>query len=595
MMYSIFLAVVGLAAAGDSVPCELGSCPVHGAGLLQRSSDSEQASNAGAPRWDPHAQLGSGGSWKQGSAHSGTYSQNHGPAISDTNSPNHRMASWEGHSGENPILQLTKKHEGSLNHGSWKKASLHQGSAKWDPDLLKRPCLLKYLSTSNVSKDFACGDAPNNTVKDDKGNYIQFTRREDKFAYAAWYGALKDCMTGESYVRDTVASFAERTSCFTKGGAMMDEDWMYIPANILVKGKIQQNGTEKVLCVGDKYTANESQLVHQMNLLRGLVKQWDTTPSDESEKKKGICKEMLAAHTLPKYSFIGILHSTRPSACNTTSPYADAKLCNASEEYLRNFQKRDLFVTDVSKGGFKGRAAEGENERSERCKKEVLKGKPWYEHLMTNAGSTVEFCSIDTSAEEVFSKPILKVGVLHENMADNAVSDAYRFCGAPFVAGVSATMPQYLASAAAGPEKAGRAFETALDMKEAMTLMAMLELSGFHAVTSLTLSVNFYYQSTVVTPPFDSGDFDEPDDKGGIRCHDTETSCCTNSTKVDGFYNHKAWASMMTEWENQVRTAWPTEMVIEKSHAQGSSLGLLLSCGLVLLPMATFARLERSA
>jgi len=449
--------------------------------------------------------------------------------------------------------------------------------------LLKRPCLLEYLDVSGTSHQFACGDAKNNNVKDDKGNYIQFTRREDKLMYKVWSKALADCIDGKTYVRDIIASFSNRTSCFN-GSEMMDEDWMYIPSNILDGGKIKQNGTEKVLCVGDKRTVNESQLFSQMAFLGSLVHQWDSAvPAGNRSKTKGICKEMLAAHTLPKYNFIGILHSTRPAACNGTAEYGDLPKCNMAEGYLKNFQKRDLFVTDVSNGGFKGRAAEGENERAERCKEEILRGKPWTEHVMTNVGSTVEFCSVDTSAEEVFTEKILKVGVLHENMADNAVADAYRQCGAPFVAGVSATMPQYLASAAAGPEKAGMYFETSLDMKEVMTLMAMLELGGFHAVTSLSLSVNFYLNKLIVTPPFDSGDFNEPDGEGGIRCHDSKTNCCSNSTKVSGFYNHEAYTSMMAQWESMVAKSWPAEDE-EKSSAQRYVLRLV-AVGLAMLSM----------
>merc|ERR1711920_947497 len=94
-----------------------------------------------------------------------------------------------------------------------------------------------------------------------------------------------------------------------------------------------------------------------------------------------------------------------------------------------------------------------------------------------------------------------------------------------------------------------------MGLKEILTLMAMLELSGFHTVTGLAMGVNFYHKMMLVTPPFDSGAFEGPSD-GLIRCHDTKTNCCTNLTKVDGFYNHQAYVSMMEAWESIVREEW---------------------------------------
>lgn len=269
-----------------------------------------------------------------------------------------------------------------------------------------------------------------------------------------------------------------------------------------------------------------------------------------------VCKEMLSAHSLNKYSFIGVLRSTRPAACNATAAFYDQSLCQASEKYLVDFLSRDLFAK-TGDGGHKGRAAKGENERAERCKKDLLQGKKWYKVLSTDIGITVENpkCSIATETS-VFPEPILKVGVLHIDQANNIIADAYRQCGAPLVAGISGTMPRYLASAAAGPTKQGRQFSEALGEKEVLTLMSMLELSGFHAITGLTMGVNFYYKKLVVTPPFDSGAFEGQAD-GIIRCHDRETHCCTNSTKVGGFYNHQVYSEMMQAWEQKVKDLWP--------------------------------------
>jgi len=271
--------------------------------------------------------------------------------------------------------------------------------------------------------------------------------------------------------------------------------------------------------------------------------------------REPICREMLEAHTLHSYNWIGTLHTTRPAACNATAPYHDESLCQAAEQYLRDFQSRDLFSRTGE--SFKGRAAEGENERSERCKMEQLQGKAWNEMLSTKPGITVDVpdCTIHPEIE-VFSEPVLKVGVWHEDQANNIIADAYRQCGAPLIAGVSATLPQYLASAAAGPTRKGQYFSKALDMKEILALMSMLELGGFHAVTGLTLGVNFYLQKFVVTPPFDSGSFDSSTDNDVIRCHDHETNCCTNSTKLDGFYNHQVYSKMIQDWETIVRDLW---------------------------------------
>lgn len=389
--------------------------------------------------------------------------------------------------------------------------------------------------------------------------------------YDIWSHALEDCSSGKRYVRDIVDSFSQRTSCFSISNAseMQDAAWMYIPVKELNEDEqiVITEETDKVLCPGDHKTANETELFEQMSLMQELVKQWDS--SDESIDKTSVCQKMLAAHTLDEYSFIGVLHSTRPAACDEKADHYDASLCEAAETYLRDFQSRDLFANDGD--GFKSRAAEGENERAEKCKETVLQGDEWYEHLVTHPGITRADnpkCTIET-AQEVFPEPILKVGIYHENQADNLVARAYRQCGSPFVAGISATMPQYLASVAAGPSKKGSKFEKAADMKEIMTLMAMLELGGFHATTGLSLSVNYYKKELVVTPPFDSGSFDDEGNDGFLRCHDTETNCCFNETKIhpeglfaesDGFYNHKVYSDMMSEWEAIVKKTWPKDV-----------------------------------
>lgn len=351
-------------------------------------------------------------------------------------------------------------------------------------------------------------------------------------------------------------SFAERTSCFVDETTLADDQGMYVAVKKLQEGKIiETEEREKILCVGDKKTATQSILDERLALLRDLVAQWDAAANGESTKF-AVCQEMLAAHTLEDYRWVGVFKTTRPAVCNATAPFYDASLCQAAEAWFINFRSRDLF-TETDGDGFKGRAAEGENQHAEQCLAEWLDGSPWFKQVTTNIGSTVEFppCTIETE-REVFPEPILKVGVLKYSMANNLVADAFRQCGAPFVAGISGSMPNYLVAAAGGPTKAGKTFNEALDLKEALLLMAMLELSGFHAVTGLTFAVNFYYGSLIVTPPFDSGDFVGPSD-GQIRCHDKQTSCCTNATKVDGFYNHQTYLAMMQAWEETVGALWP--------------------------------------
>jgi len=459
-----------------------------------------------------------------------------------------------------------------LQHRSLHSAhSVKSASASqllWDEDLLARSCLPEWMEETGTSIETVCSDDPNNNIKDDKSNYIQFTRREDRLMYEIWSHALEDCSHGEPYVRDIVDSFSRRTSCFSTSNEseMQDEAWMYIPVKVLNDEEqiVVTEDKDKVLCPGDKKTPNQTVLFEQMSSIQELVKQWDSR--DENTNTTAVCQKMLAAHTLDEFGFIGVLHSTRPAACNAKAEYYDASLCEAAETYLRDFQSRDLFANDGD--GFKGRAAEGENERAEKCKETVLQGDEWYDHKVMHPGITRADnpkCTIETGLE-VFPEPILKVGIYHENQADNLVARAYRQCGAPFVAGISATMPQYLASVAAGPSKNGMTFEKAATMKEVMTLMSMLELGGFHATTGLSLSVNYYKKELIVTPPFDSGSFDEEGNDGFIRCHDTETNCCTNETKIypealfvesDGFYNHEAYSNMMSEWEALVRKTWP--------------------------------------
>jgi len=428
----------------------------------------------------------------------------------------------------------------------------------WDPDLLKRPCLGQWMQDSGTSLEAVCSDKADNNIKDDKGNYIQFTRREDALMYKVWDGALQDCAKGESYVRDIVASFSERTSCFKDETTLIDEDRMHIENKLMKRGKISvaEGADEKFLCPGDKKTKTQTKLNERLALLGSLVSQWDGASNGPHRLK--VCKEMLAAHTLKDYWFIGVLKSTRPAACNATSAHHDEALCKAAEDYLVEFRNRDLFAS-AENGGFKGRAAKGENERSEKCAQDILKGKPWFTHLTTNVGSTVEQpkCTIDTTREEVFRAPVLKVGLYSKDMANNMIADAYRQCGAVFVAGISATMPQYIASAAGGPTKKGKPFAEALSDKEILTLMAMLELGGFHAITGLSLSVNYYKKKLFVTPPFDSGDFVASANGGSIiRCHDSKTNCCTNSTKHDGFYNHQVYTDMILKWESIVQSNW---------------------------------------
>jgi len=494
-------------------------------------------------------------------------------------------------------LESTGKHYSEMSAPSAPNMSA-SSSTKWDDDLQARACLPEWMEETGTPLETVCSDDPNNNIKDDKGNYIQFTRREDRLMYNVYKRAVLDCSQGESYVRDIVASFAERTSCFANETAMLDEDFMYIPVKVLnTDGSIVDSGDkEKVLCTGDKKTANQTELDGQLALLKELVDSWDQ--STDSVERLEICQTMLAAHMMHKFGFIGVLHSTRPAACKQGAPYYDASLCEAAETYLTEFQSRDLFV-NVGEG-FKGRAEEGENARAEKCKDEMLNGEKWNHHLTTNPGITRAddpVCTIPQPVLKVYPEPVLKVGVYHENIADNMIADAYRQCGCPFVAGISATMPQYLASVAAGPTKKGMKYQEAASLKEIFVVMSMLELGGFHALTGISLSVNYYLKELLVTPPFDSGSFDANDhsDDGAIRCHDTVTSCCTNASKVHppglydesaGFYNTQSYLNMMGQFESLYTTTFLTQHFENSGAFSTGPLGMLIFLSLMSFVMS---------
>jgi hypothetical protein len=420
----------------------------------------------------------------------------------------------------------------------------------WDPALVNRQCLPVWMNETNTSVDDVCSDDATNNIKDDRGNYVQFTRREDRFMYNAWSGALRDCAMGQPYVRNIIESFAERTSCFTSETDLADDPSFYVTGKKLQDGMITvdtESPPEKVICPGNKKISSQSSLDERKNALRGLVEKWDSMPNGDG--KVPLCKEMLAAHTNVSYYWVGVMKTTRPAVCNSSALFYDEELCKTSEEWFIRFRSRDLF-SETTNAGFKGRAGEGENKHFEECNSAYLNGQKWYKHYTTNIGSTVDVppCTIPTP-EEVFPAPVLKVGALKYSMGNTQLGNLWRQCGVPFLAGVSATMPNYIVAAAGGPTKTGKKFDQALNMNEILTLMSMLELGGFHAVTGLTMSVNFYKGKLVVIPPFDSGDFEGLSD-GQIRCHDVETNCCTNETKdAEGFYNHKTYLKMMEAWE----------------------------------------------
>jgi hypothetical protein len=391
-------------------------------------------------------------------------------------------------------------------------------------------------------------------------------------------------------VRDIVEGFAYRTSCFANETAMMNESWMYVPERELRDGLIVDVGLgDKEFCTGHKSTPNQTVLDQQLAKFQALLTEYDHAGEYNNASVDEVCRTMLSAHTLHEFGFVGILRTTRPAVCNATAPWYDETLCNASYTYMTDFLSRDLFVNTAG-GGFKGRAADDENEHGEKCKEEFLASQnvsEWNKYLTKSPGITVEEpdCTINTPIE-VFPVPVLKVGVMHENIGESLVADAYRYCGCPFVAGISATMPKYIVSTAAAPSKAGMNFRSAISMKEVLTLMSMLQLGGFHAMTGLTLGINFYYQQLVVTPPFDSGAFDNPN-SGGIRCHDKATDCCTNQTKnADGMYNSQAYVNMIQEWEAKVTELWGPD---HKSSASRLLVPAFLSiwCGLLAIDVLT--------
>merc|ERR1712183_651675 len=92
-----------------------------------------------------------------------------------------------------------------------------------DPDLERQVKCLPELTDPKCSgkdcleKDKVCSDDASNKVKDDNGNYIRYTRAEDKISIKIWELVMAACKAGKTYLRDVVLGFASGKSCFLKG------------------------------------------------------------------------------------------------------------------------------------------------------------------------------------------------------------------------------------------------------------------------------------------------------------------------------------------------------------------------------------------
>jgi len=424
-----------------------------------------------------------------------------------------------------------------------------------DPELEGRACLPEIVDAATTAvpdfEDLVCSDKPANKFKDDSGNYIRYTKNEDKLSLKIWDHVMSDCRAGKTYLKDIVEGFASGGDCFTSetctdhtniGTCMADKPWWSTKEVKLENGKVNLDPTakgSKKICEGDEQTApagkfisNSAALKERQAGIMGLVNRFNEAKKDQPADLIKICPLLFSAHADLQYWVRGVLVSSRPFVCNENK--GNHTTCAEAEKWYMRFLNRDMFAIKVygvdDKGdeiiGKKGRAADSKNTHSGECnqkfieKKTNKKNAKWFQYFTNRIGTTAEECAIDVQAsQEILPPPSttnLKGGVQKNSMwgvvmSDDLIAKHFMYCSAPFLAGISGSIPQYMLMAAGSPAKQGKGFGDALTNQELLTLVAMLELAGFHTLTELVMAVNHYLQAgkrkILVTPPFDSGDY----------------------------------------------------------------------------------------
>lgn len=279
-----------------------------------------------------------------------------------------------------------------------------------------------------------------------------------------------------------------------------------------------------------------------------------------------------------------------------------------------DFMNRNLFAMGaLFKGSKKGRAGTDEDgtgiaagrsqiqsgfaKHSYECTKKLLGGKKFWQVPSVNHGITIEYnCGMESSKpylpaerdcctvepdKQVLSiggERQVKGGLYNSHMSDNIVGKHFQYCGAPFVAGVSGSIPQYMmfamgSKAKVDSDKTTYDFKTALDDTELMALVGMLELAGFHSITELMYAVNFYRGMHLVLPPFDSGDFDVAAKTNiTIVCRDKEHECCNKDEMIKNSHkiNTKAYEAMVAQFAAAVKKWQPTGSFVQDGHGDSS-------------------------
>jgi len=470
----------------------------------------------------------------------------------------------------------------------------------FDEKLRTRACLPHLIDWEVTNEDEICRE--DSEYKDDRGNYIKYTRKEDAIARSIWLHVMNDCKKGLPYLRNIVSAFAEAASCFKyddhgqpakdKNGKYIleqNESWrvpyLRVSSNGYDVEPDEANGWVKnksALCEGaDGFGPEE--MTHYQTQLRNLTQRYDELSakvdktSFDVQDLGGVCRDLHAAHYLKRFNVRELLDSTRAHVCSKqafeSSNDGSQQLCNDLEDWYLKFRHRSLFASHSVKNeatnetlyGKKGKASKAENKRAHYCLKEAgLTSKTFWSQ---NVGISVDRkpkCTIPEAAQdnilpEASPKP-------NNYMSSETIADYYRSCAVPFVAGLSGTVLQYIMFVGGGKEKVGKQFKDALSDKELLTIMSMLELAGFHSIAEQIMAVNHYYANAdrgcangfkgIVRPPFDSGDLLQNDFAKNIRCH--SEACCGPNPSISErglLANDSPYMEFITsfeEWVNRV-------------------------------------------
>lgn len=465
-------------------------------------------------------------------------------------------------------------------------------------------CLVELMKDGgDFTKEKVCSNATTNDIKDDHGNFIRYTMREDKVAIKIWENVMTDCQNGQTYLRDIVEGFGTGVSCF---GPLVGEkhEWPELAKTKCASGpgkecdeaiddnktlwyirgkKIERKSGNKVeldaskavkrICEGGEKQTPGTLDAYQKEL-KGLVQDYDVENAKSASEKdtvamKAICKKMYMAHAADPYGVRNVLVYSRPYSCSNEGNKSD---CEAMEKWYMEFMDRNMFAMGaIYKKAKKGRASENQTEgtgfahHSATCTSMMLGGKPFFKAPHTTKhGITVDFngCTVDPDKEIIDTAEQRKGGLFGSDRSDNLIGKHFEYCGTPFVAGVSGSLPQYLMFAMGSKKKTNekKGWKEALDDKELLAMVGMLELAGFHSITELMFSVNFYGWQTrgklLVTPPFDGGSFTDTSDLE-IRCNDKVKSCCDKTKMMSNTheFDTTAYEAMMTQFEAAV-TSW---------------------------------------